>query len=174
MPGLWQRCQEKDGWAHWVNCRLIHSIYWENVVIWKRESAALRQVFSLDSDPRNYTDWGGRMNGWLKRLNLVAVCQCQLCSEVEVVERICCRYFQTLTKVCKLPWAMWETNIRESNVKALNTIYERECFISSLNWLSDILLNTYFVPFSTGDFLEIYRERIWSIPEFPEYPSYLD
>lgn len=151
MPGLWQRCQEKEGWAHWVNCRLIHSIYWENVAIWKRESAALRQVFSLDSDPRNHTDLGGRMNGWLKRLNLVAVCQCQLCSEVEVVERICCRYFQALTKVCKLPWAMWETNIRESNVKALNTIYERECLFSSLNWLTDILLNIYFVPCSTGD-----------------------
>lgn len=49
-----------------------------NVVIWKRESATLRQVLAwvLGSN----TDLGGGMNGRLKRLSLVAICQCQLYS----------------------------------------------------------------------------------------------
>lgn len=140
--------KKKDGHIEWTADSFIQFTgkmlsEKESLLLWDR---SLAWILIQES-----TDLGGRMNGWLKRLNLVAVCQCQLCSEVEVVERICCRYFQALTKVCKLPWAMWETNIRESNIKALNMICEKECFFSSLNWLTDILLNIYFVPCSTGD-----------------------
>lgn len=105
--------KKKKGWADWTNCRHIRSIYWE---MWSSGKGSLMQVFSLNSG--NNTDLGGGMNGWLKRLSLVAVCQCQLCSEVGIIgEGICYRCSQALTKWGSYPEPYEKPTSGESNIK---------------------------------------------------------
>lgn len=86
----------------------------------------------LESNP----DLGGGMNGWLKRLSLVALCQCQLGSEVEIVgERICCRCFQVLMEEEVAPSHMRNQHPGKVMSKHLNTAGERDCY-SSLKQLT--------------------------------------
>lgn len=84
VPGHWQRRLGKNRvGADRTTCRHIGSVCW---AVWSPGKGPLllccgTLAWILGRD----TDLGGGMNGWLKRLGLVAVCQCQLCAEVAMV-----------------------------------------------------------------------------------------
>lgn len=105
---LGKDAKKKKGWADWTKCEHILAIYWKCGHLEKQVCCYDALAWILKSNP----DLGGGMNGWLKRLSLVALCQCQLCSEVEIVgEGICRRCFQVLTEE-EVARAIWETNIQ--------------------------------------------------------------
>lgn len=141
--------EKKKGQADRTNCRHVHSIGWEmcssgkgSLLLWGRSLAWI-----LESS----TDLGGGMNGWLKRLRPVAVCWCQLCSEVEMAgEEICCKRSHALAKVRKLPWAIREANIQGKSCQSfLTQLVKGSVFLflfSSLKMINSPLINICSVP----------------------------
>lgn len=141
------------------------------VVIWKREASATRWVLAWLLEGN--TDLGGGMNGRLKTLSFVAVCQCQLGGEWarnpwwRDLPADVPKYSQNLGSH---PHSDEKPTFEDSNAKVFLTQLVKALLFLPLNWSTRLMKYLLCILFY-GKYLKGHREKLRYDSVFPECPS---